>query len=250
MQDCRCLLFACPQRENCCTACLSNGVRMRMPPFTSASAWLVRRGALAGRAARRTLGAIGMLAFLATPAHAVSVADIEQLSRAGLGDEVLIALIQTDNTVFPLDAERILELRAAGVSEQVIIAMLRNGRSAPPNETHGTSVGPNGSPDGTSYAPDGTPYVAPNFSSAPSNHHSPDTVYDDPTSGEVPPAPVVVQVQQPPPAVPVVYMPYPVVVGGQRGASHGAAVPPPYRGFGRFINNGWVDHGGSHRTSP
>lgn len=223
---------------------------MRMPPFTSAPARFVRRGTLAGRAARRTLGAIGMLAVLATPAHAVSVADIEQLSRAGLGDEVLIALIQTDNTVFPLDAERILELRAAGVSEQVIIAMLRNGRSAPPNETHATSVGPNVSPDGTSYAPDGTPYVAPNFSSAPSNPYGPDTVYDDPTSGEVPPAPpVVVQVQQPPAAAPVVYVPYPVVVGSRRGAPHGAA-PPPYRGFGRFINDGWVDHGRSHRTSP
>jgi hypothetical protein len=200
-----------------------------MPPFTSAPARFVRRGTLAGRSARRTLGAIGMLAVLATPAHAVSAADIEQLSSAGLGDEVLIALIQTDNTVFPLDAERILELRAAGVSEQVIIAMLRNGRSAPPNETH----------------------VARNISSAAFDPYSPDTVYDDPTSGEVPPAaPVVVQVQQPPAAAPVVYMPYPVVVGGRRGAPHVAAAPPPYRGFGRFINNGWVDNGGSHRTSP
>jgi hypothetical protein len=159
-----------------------------------------------------------LLALTATPAHAVSVADIEQLARAGLGDEVLVALVQTDNTVFPLDAPQILALRAAGVSERVIVAMLRNGRSAPVFEP-------------------------------------PALPYDDPSPLEVPPAPapVVVEVHTPASpssvAAPVLYAP-PPIVAVPRGARRSNPAAPSYRGFGRFINDGWVDRGGSHRTSP
>ena len=60
------------------------------------------------------------------PPWAVSTRDLIELSKAGLGDEVLVALIEADGTVFNLDAPKILELRAAGVSERVITAMIRN----------------------------------------------------------------------------------------------------------------------------
>ena len=193
-----------------------------------------------GRVVRRIASAVSVVAITAAPAHAVSMADIEQLARAGLSDEVLIALIQTDNTVFPLDAERILELRAVGVSEAVIVAMLRNGRSTP---------GP---------AAPGEPDGEPNIGSA-------GTLYDDPQALQVfpPSAPVVVEVHTPQPAyaAPVKYVPYPVAVtrrGHRRHpgsvTSHGSVTPhgatTPFRGFGRFINDGWVERGGTYRTSP
>jgi hypothetical protein len=80
----------------------------------------------------RLLALLSLVLLLTASAEAVSLHDIIELSRAGLGDEVLVALIETDGTVFTLDADRILELRAGGVSDAVIVAMLRQGRTPLP----------------------------------------------------------------------------------------------------------------------
>jgi hypothetical protein len=173
------------------------------------------------RAIRTIVAMVVLLTASAMPAFAVSVADIVALAKAGLGDDVLIALIQTDNTVFPLDAQRILELRAAGVSERVIIEMLKNGRTRP------------------------------DASSAPELGYIP---YDGMPSSEVPQppaAPVVVQVQAPQPALasPIFYFPYPMVSTLRGGVRH-RGVGTGYRGFGRFINDGWVEPRRSHRSAP
>ena len=77
---------------------------------------------------------VGLLLWISTAVQlgAVSVRDIVELSRAGLGDEVILALIDIDPVRYDLDAQRVLELKDAGVSERVLAAMLRSGRSAPP----------------------------------------------------------------------------------------------------------------------
>ncbi len=77
---------------------------------------------------------VGVLLWIsiAVQVSAVSVRDIVELSRAGLGDEVILALIDVDPVQYDLDAQRVLELKDAGVSERVLAAMLRSGRSAPP----------------------------------------------------------------------------------------------------------------------
>ena len=43
--------------------------------------------------------------------------------KAGLSDEVLIALIETDGSTFQLSANDILQLHKAGLSNAVILAM-------------------------------------------------------------------------------------------------------------------------------
>ena len=63
-----------------------------------------------------------------TSASAVSVRDIIELARAGLPDDVLVAVIDADRTIFTLDKEQILELKKAGVSNTVLLKMLRTGR--------------------------------------------------------------------------------------------------------------------------
>ena len=50
-------------------------------------------------------------------ARAVSVRDLVELSRAGLCDEILLAVLEADPTIFDLDAGTIIEIRAAGLSE-------------------------------------------------------------------------------------------------------------------------------------
>lgn len=73
----------------------------------------------------------GLLVFaVPTPAEAVSVADLVQLSRAGVSDDVLIALIEADEERPGLVASQVLELKQAGLSDRVVLAAVR-GRRAP-----------------------------------------------------------------------------------------------------------------------
>src|SRR5690242_8272349 len=78
--------------------------------------------------------ALLVLTLLPASASALTVRDVVELTRAGLGDEVLLALIEVDRSIFPIDAATIKELKANGVSERVITAMVRSGREVPPPE--------------------------------------------------------------------------------------------------------------------
>jgi hypothetical protein len=70
-------------------------------------------------------------AFWPARANALTVRDIVELSRAGLGEETLLALIEVDPSVFPIDTATLKSLKAAGVSERVIVAMVRSARPTP-----------------------------------------------------------------------------------------------------------------------
>ena len=78
-----------------------------------------------------------MAIFAPFRAEALTVRDVIELSRAGLGEETLLALIEVDPSVFPIDTATLKSLKAAGVSERVIVAMVRSARvqpQAPPSE--------------------------------------------------------------------------------------------------------------------
>ena len=81
---------------------------------------------------RIVTAALIALALAAPPAEAVTAKDIMDLARAGLGDEVLLALIEVDGGVFNIDTGTLTDLKKAGVSERVIEAMVRSGRSRAP----------------------------------------------------------------------------------------------------------------------
>lgn len=76
---------------------------------------------------------VPLLLLLASRADALTFRDVIELTRAGLGEEVLLALIEVDRSVFPIDAASIKELKQAGVSERVILAMVRSGREVQPS---------------------------------------------------------------------------------------------------------------------
>jgi hypothetical protein len=76
-------------------------------------------------------------------AAAVTVEEIVALSKAGLPDEVLTALIDADRTMFGLSAEQIISLKDAGVSSAVLLKMLASRREfepPPPGATAGTET--------------------------------------------------------------------------------------------------------------
>ena len=64
----------------------------------------------------------------------LTVRDVIALSKAGLGEEALLALIEVNRPVFPVDVDTLKGLKDAGVSPNVIVAMIRSGRTAPPPE--------------------------------------------------------------------------------------------------------------------
>jgi hypothetical protein len=147
-------------------------------------------------------------------AVAVTVEDIVALSKAGLPDEVLTALIDADRTMFGLSADQIISLKDAGVSKVVLLKMLASRREfeppaqAPPGAE--TSAGQNASMSNLLIV------------------------------GTYPERP---QPQQPAALVVPYYFPFTPFAGiGSR--AHGRArlvtpfVPSRFEGFGRFINDG------------
>lgn len=159
-------------------------------------------------ALRALIFTVALICVPAT-ASAVTVRDIIELTKAGVSDAVLTALIDADRTIFALDADQIIELRAAGVSETVLLKMLGSRRE---------------------------------FESLPDARRAEAPRADD----DAPPPVVVIGGRPEPPAVTVVVPQYfyiPVPIWGR--PAHTPRVPPapfapPPGGFGRFINDGWV----------
>ncbi|HET7221407.1 MAG TPA: hypothetical protein VFJ02_25300 [Vicinamibacterales bacterium] len=78
-----------------------------------------------------SLAALLALSFSLMPARAdaLTLREVIELSRAGLGDEVLLALIEIDQRIFPIDPDTLRALKEAGVSERVIVAIVKSGRT-------------------------------------------------------------------------------------------------------------------------
>ena len=82
---------------------------------------------------RRTVFAlITAVALTAGRAEAVTIRDLIELSKAGLSDAVLLALIEVDRTVFSIDNATLKQLKEGGVSDAVIVALIRSGRQPRP----------------------------------------------------------------------------------------------------------------------
>jgi hypothetical protein len=90
---------------------------------------VARGGAMRPLAHRILLAAI-IAASVLVPitASAVTIDQIVALTRAGVTDAVILALIDRDKTIFSIEPEQLVSLKSAGVSEPVILAMLKSGR--------------------------------------------------------------------------------------------------------------------------
>jgi hypothetical protein len=85
---------------------------------------------------RRTVLALLLLTMSAAPAVAqtLTTKEVVELTKAGLGEDILLALIEVHRSVFPIDRETLKMLKEQGVSDNVVVAMIRSGREpiAPP----------------------------------------------------------------------------------------------------------------------
>ena len=80
---------------------------------------------------RTALVLLAVFALAAGRAEAVTIRDVIELTRAGLSDQVLLALIEVDRSVFTIDTATVKELKGAGVSDAVIVALIKSGRTQP-----------------------------------------------------------------------------------------------------------------------
>jgi len=69
---------------------------------------------------------------------ATSVDDVIKMSKAGLGEEVILAQLSKDNTKFDLSVDDLIKLKGAGLSEKVIKAMVSGLVTTAPVPTAGT----------------------------------------------------------------------------------------------------------------
>lgn len=86
------------------------------------------------RLAAVTLLGVGLLTWGpgAHAAAAVTPAELAELAKVGLGDEVLLALVESTGLAEPVDAETAIALKRAGVSDRVIAAAVRASQLPPP----------------------------------------------------------------------------------------------------------------------
>jgi hypothetical protein len=73
--------------------------------------------------------AVGLIVVLPGTVSAVTVDQIVALSKAGVAESVILALIDRDKTVFTIEPEQLVKLQQEGAGESVIVAMLRSGRA-------------------------------------------------------------------------------------------------------------------------
>jgi hypothetical protein len=77
----------------------------------------------------RVAFAVGLVIVLSRTAGAVTIDQIVALTKAGVAEPVILALIDRDKTVFTIDPEQLVRLQRDGVSQAVIVAMLKSGRA-------------------------------------------------------------------------------------------------------------------------
>jgi hypothetical protein len=167
----------------------------------------------------RTVLALFVLIALPSAAGAVTLRDIIELSKAGLPDDVLAAVIDADRTIFTLDKDQILELRKAGVSKAVLLKMLATRREfdEPPPADERPAITTT-----SSVELPGVVIIGGESESARPRARGYEMRFDYPQ---------------------YFYMPYPIwgtaPPGGHR-PPPAPFLPPDQRGFGRFINDGWI----------
>ncbi len=72
----------------------------------------------------------------------VSITDVIRLSKAGLGDEVIIQKIKKNGQAFDLSPDQMIELKSAGVSDKVVAVMLDPAKSDNPQMSPVASAKP------------------------------------------------------------------------------------------------------------
>jgi hypothetical protein len=70
-----------------------------------------------------------VLALAPAPASAVTLDEVVTLSKAGVSEAVILALIDRDKTILTIEPDQLVALKNDCISDAIILAMLKSGRA-------------------------------------------------------------------------------------------------------------------------
>ena len=71
---------------------------------------------------------LALAACAPAPASAVTLAEVVALSKAGVSEPVILALIERDQTLFSMSPDQLVKLQREGLSDTILLALLKSGR--------------------------------------------------------------------------------------------------------------------------
>src|SRR5258708_38146147 len=71
---------------------------------------------------------LAVLACAPAPAGAVTLAEVVALSKGGVSEQVIVALIERDQTLFSMSPDQLVKLQRDGLSDTILLALLKSGR--------------------------------------------------------------------------------------------------------------------------
>jgi hypothetical protein len=77
---------------------------------------------------RRLLLVLALAACTPAPARAVTLAEVVALSKSGISEQVILAVIERDQTLFSMSPDQLVKLQREGLSDTVLLALLKSGR--------------------------------------------------------------------------------------------------------------------------
>ncbi|PYR58286.1 MAG: hypothetical protein DMF91_17555 [Acidobacteria bacterium] len=100
---------------------------------------------------RAVLPVVLVLALVPATASAVTVQEIVSLTKAGVSEPVILALIERDKNIFTITPEQLVALQKEGLTDAVLLAMLRSGRQEPPLQQPASPLPPASAPQYDQY---------------------------------------------------------------------------------------------------
>jgi hypothetical protein len=73
-----------------------------------------------------------LLGCVPATASAVTIDEVVALSKSGVSEQVIIAVIERDQTLFTLSPALIMKLQRDGLSDRILLALIKSGRPSEP----------------------------------------------------------------------------------------------------------------------
>jgi hypothetical protein len=71
---------------------------------------------------------LALAASTPAPASGVTLAEVVTLSKAGVSEPVILALIERDQALFSMSPDQLVKLQREGLSDTILLALLKSGR--------------------------------------------------------------------------------------------------------------------------
>jgi hypothetical protein len=75
---------------------------------------------------------LALLGCVPATASAVTIDEVVALSKNGVSEQVIVALIERDQTLFKLSPPLIMKLQRDGLSDRILLALIKSGRPSEP----------------------------------------------------------------------------------------------------------------------